>query len=317
MSDHVLWTELYRPKKVADAVLPESVRSVCQGFVDQALIPNVLLVGPPGVGKTTVAKAMCDELGSDWYLVNSSLNRNIETLRVDVADFASGVSLAGGRKYVILDEADHLNPVSFQPALRAFMEEYASNCGFIMTCNYPEKIIEPLRDSRVSQIDFRPKITDDEKAVLLVSFFKSIAGILVKEGVSYQRKALAELVNQCFPDWRQCINRLQTYASKKGRTIDEGILVRAGQVDLAALVSCMKAKNFTGVRKWVGEIDLDPVSFYRQLYDECKLWLEPGSVPQLVTVVAEYSFRSAFVADQEVSMAACLAHLMSQCEFRK
>jgi DNA polymerase III delta prime subunit len=249
MSDHVLWTEVYRPHRVADAILPESVRSVCQGFVDQGLILNVLMVGPPGVGKTTVAKAICEELDADWYLVNSSLSRNIDTLRTDIADFASGVSVLGGRKYVILDEADHLNPTSFQPALRAFMEEYASNCGFIMTCNWPEKIIPPLRDSRMTQIDFRPHISDEEKARLMMSFFKVAEGILTKEEVAFKKEALAGLVSQCFPDWRQCINRLQTYASKNGRTIDEGILVKTGAVDLSPLVTYMKAKNFTGARE--------------------------------------------------------------------
>lgn len=311
----MLWTEAYRPKRVADAILNPAILQIFEGFIRDGFAPNLLLSGPPGVGKTSVAKAFCEEIGADWYYINASMNRNIETLRVDIADFASGVSLTGNRKYVILDEADFLNPHSTQPALRGFMEEYAENCGFILTCNWPQKVIEPLH-SRLTQVDFRPVTDPDQKAKLSMLFFKRVQEILDKENISYEKQVLAKVVYKYFPDWRKVLNVLQGHAAQK-KMIDASILAVQTDANLDELVAFMKAKNFTSARKWVGENSgMTPVELFRKLYDSAHDIVEPSSVPQLVTIVAEYLYRSAFVADQEVNTAACVANLMAGCDFR-
>jgi DNA polymerase III delta prime subunit len=310
--DHFLWVEKYRPKQIEKTVLPANLKAVFQQFVDQKNVPNLLLCGKAGVGKTTVARAMLEELGCDYIIINGSMNGNIDTLRVEIKNFASTVSFAGGRKYVILDEADYLNPNSTQPALRNFMEEFSKNCGFILTCNFKNKIIDPLQ-SRCSVIDFT--IPKDERAAMAGGFFKLACGILKEENVDHDPKAVAEVIKKYFPDWRRVLNELQRY-SATGK-IDSGILTDIKQVSIKTLVKDMKDKNFTAVRKWVGEnADVDTSSFFRELYDNSNEYLETKSVPQLVLILADYQYKAAFVADQEINIAACLTEIMVECTFK-
>lgn len=310
--DHFLWVEKYRPKTIDNTILPVNLKAVFQQFVDQKNVPNLLLCGRAGVGKTTVARAMLEELGCDYIIINGSMNGNIDTLRVEIKNFASTVSFAGGRKYVILDEADYLNPNSTQPALRNFMEEFSKNCGFILTCNFKNKIIDPLQ-SRCSVVDFA--IPKEERTAMANSFFKLVCKILETEDVKYDPKAVAEVVKKYFPDWRRVLNELQRY-SATGR-IDSGILTDIKQVSIKSLVKDMKDKNFTSVRKWVGEnSDIDTSSFFRELYDTASEYLETKSIPQLVLILADYQYKAAFVADQEINIAACLTEIMVECTFK-
>lgn len=310
--EQFLWTEVYRPKTIAEAILPQSLKAVFQQFVDQGNIPNLILSGSAGVGKTTVARAMLEELGCDYIVINGSMNGNIDTLRNDIKSFASSVSLAGGRKYVILDEADYLNANSTQPALRNFMEEFSKNCGFILTCNFKNRIIEPLH-SRCSVIDF--VIPNAEKPKMAAHFFKRVLDILSKENVEYEQKAVAALIEKHFPDWRRVLNELQRYAST-GK-IDTGILSDISSDNILSVVKLLKDKNFTEVRKWVAmNSDMDTATFYRKLYDEASNYLKPNSVPQLVLTLADYQYKAAFVADQEINTAACLTEIMVECEFK-
>jgi DNA polymerase III delta prime subunit len=310
--DHFLWVEKYRPKTIDKTILPANLKAVFQQFVDQKNVPNLLLCGKAGVGKTTVARAMLEELGCDYIIINGSMNGNIDTLRVEIKNFASTVSFAGGRKYVILDEADYLNPNSTQPALRNFMEEFSKNCGFILTCNFKNKIIDPLQ-SRCSVVDFT--IPKEERTAMANSFFKLVCSILETEGVKFDPKAVAEVVKKHFPDWRRVLNELQRY-SATGK-IDSGILTDIKQVSIKSLVKDMKDKNFTSVRKWVGEnSDIDTSSFFRDLYDTASEYLENKSIPQLVLILADYQYKAAFVADQEINIAACLTEIMVECTFK-
>lgn len=311
MRDDFLWVEKYRPRTIDKAVLPAELSSTFSEFVKQGSIPNMLLSGGPGMGKTTVARAMLEELGCDYIVINGSMNGNIDTLRNDIRNFASTVSFNGGRKYVILDEADYLNPQSTQPALRNFMEEFSSNCGFILTCNFANRIISPLH-SRCSVIEF--KIPNSEKPKLAAQLMKRIHGILSQEGIEYEEKVVAEVIMKHFPDFRRVLNELQRY-SATGK-IDTGILVNLHDVSLKSLIQYMKDKNFKEVRKWVVEnIDNDPVMMYRKLYDTATEYFKPESVPSLVLIIADYSYKSAFVADQEVNLVACLTEIMSECHF--
>jgi DNA polymerase III delta prime subunit len=310
--DHFLWVEKYRPKTIDKTILPANLKAVFQQFVDQKNVPNLLLCGKAGVGKTTVARAMLEELGCDYIIINGSMNGNIDTLRVEIKNFASTVSFAGGRKYVILDEADYLNPNSTQPALRNFMEEFSKNCGFILTCNFKNKIIDPLQ-SRCSVVDFT--IPKEERTAMAGGFFKLVCNILETEGVKFDPKAVAEVVKKHFPDWRRVLNELQRY-SATGK-IDSGILTDIKQVSIKSLVKDMKDKNFTSVRKWVGEnSDIDTSSFFRDLYDTSSEFLETKSIPQLVLILADYQYKAAFVADQEINIAACLTEIMVECTFK-
>lgn len=311
-SEHFLWVEKYRPRSIDKTVLPQSLKSVFQQFVDQDNIPNLLLCGKAGVGKTTVARAMLDQLGCDYIVINGSMNGNIDTLRVEIKNFASTVSFAGGRKYVILDEADYLNANSTQPALRNFMEEFSKNCGFILTCNFRNKIIDPLQ-SRCSVVDFT--IPKEERTKLAGQFYKLACNILEKENVEFEQPVVAEVIKKYFPDWRRVLNELQRYAAT-GK-IDSGILSNFKQDSLKTVIKDMKDKNFTAVRRWVGEnSDLDPATFYRELYDTAYDFLEVKSVPQLVLILADYQYKSAFVADQEINTAACLTEIMVECIFK-
>jgi len=307
-----LWCEKYRPSTLSDCILPEELKNTFQEFVNQQNIPNLLLSGSAGVGKTTVAKAMLEELGADYIVVNGSLHGNIDTLRTEIMNFATTVSFSEGRKYVILDEADYLNPQSTQPALRNFMEEYSKNCGFILTCNFKNRIIEPLQ-SRCSVIDFLfPKKLAPS---LAGSFFQRVKTILEQEQVKYDEKVLAEIIQRHFPDWRRVLNELQRY-SVSG-IIDIGILSNSTQNAYKSLLALLKQKQFGDMRKWVAQnIDSDPTSIMRQLYDHANDHVKSSSIPQLVLLIGDYQYKSAFVADQEVNLVAFLTQVMAEVEFK-
>ena len=271
-----------------------------------------MLSGGPGVGKTSVAKAMLDQLDSDHISINGSLSGNIDTLRNDIMQFASSVSFSGGRKYVILDEADYLNPQSTQPALRNFMEEFSKNCGFILTCNFKNRIIEPLH-SRCSVIDF--KIPTNQKPKIAAGFFKRTCNILEENNIQYDQKVVAELVQKHFPDWRRVLNELQRY-SVSG-SIDSGLLTSLTDDSFKALVSYLKTKNFTEMRKWVGlNSDNESTSLFRSIYENCSTYVEPNSIPQVVLILADYQYKSAFVADQEINLVACLTEMMAEIKWK-
>jgi len=312
MRDDFLWVEKYRPRTINEVILPEELKKTFQTFVDQENIPNLLLTGRAGMGKTTIARAMVEQLGCNYMIINGSLYGNIDTLRTEIVAFASSISLTGGRKYVILDEADYLNPNSTQPALRNFMEEYSKNCGFILTCNYKNRIIPELH-SRCSVVEFR--IPQQDKPELAATFYKRVVDILKKEGVDADGKAVAEVVKKYFPDFRRVLNELQRY-SAAGK-IDTGILSSFQDEKLKELTDMLKEKNFTGIRKWAGEnLDIDSTVFFRRLYDAASGFLKPSSIPQLVLIIADYQYKAAFVADQEVNIVACLTELMVECEFK-
>jgi len=309
--DNFLWVEKYRPKTVKETILPSELKTTFQNFVDNG-IPNLLLSGGPGVGKTTIARAMLEEVGSDYMVINGSMNGGIDTLRNDIKSYASTVSLNGKRKFVILDEADYLNPQSTQPALRNFMEEYSKNCGFILTANYKNRIIEPLH-SRCSVIEFI--IHKENKPVLANKFLQRVQDILKEENVEYDKKAVVELIIKHFPDWRRIINELQRY-STSGK-IDAGILTQMSDGSFNTLIQALKKKEFNQMRKWVAEnLDNDPTTIYRKLYDSCNTNMKETSIPILVTTIADYQYKSAFVADQEINLVACLTALMIECEFK-
>ena len=310
MLEEFLWVEKYRPKTVADTILPEDLKKVFQQFVDQKNIPNLILSGTAGVGKTTVAKAMCEELGCDYIVINGSMNGNIDTLRNDISRFASSVSLSGGRKMVILDEADYLNAQSTQPALRNFMEEFSANCGFILTCNFVDRIIEPLH-SRCSVVKFR--IRKSELPELAKQFLRRVCGILDNEGVTYDKSAVVEVIKKHFPDWRRVINELQHYSATGA--IDSGILRNFSDDSLNKLIGYMKDKNFTAVRKWVAESDMDTNEFFRAFYDKAENYLVSGSIPMLVLHLAKYQYQNSFAADPEINLVACLTEIMADCTF--
>lgn len=311
MREDFLFVEKYRPKTIAETILPKDLKQTFQEFVNQGEIPNLLLCGGAGVGKTTVAKAMLDELGCTYLVINGSMNGNIDTLRNDIQQFASSVSLQGGRKYVILDEADYLNPNSTQPALRNFMEEYSKNCGFILTCNFKNRIIEPLH-SRCSVIEF--KLTNQDKAELAALMFKRACMILLSENVEFEKPVVAEVVKKYFPDNRRILNELQRY-SASGK-IDSGILSDVQEVSLSKLTKSLKDKNYTEVRKWVAEnSDADQTTVFNSLYDKCSEFIVPGSIPQLVLILADYQYKAAFVADHQINLTACLTEIMINCEF--
>ena len=307
-----LWVEQYRPKTVDDCVLPQNLKNTFKEFVDQGNIPNVILSGGPGVGKTTIAKAVLDEIGATYMMVNGSEESGIDVLRTKIKNFASTVSLEGGRKYLILDEADYLNPQSTQPALRGFMEEFHKNCGFILTCNYKNRLIEPLH-SRCSVIDFT--IPKSEKPQLATEFMKRVVGILENENVEYDKKVLIEVIQRHFPDWRRILNELQRY-SISGR-IDAGILVDMAEINIKELMKFMKEKEFTNVRRWVvNNLDMDAVRLYRSIYDSLYTFLDHSTIPHAVCILSEYQYRGAFAADQEINTLACLTEIMAKVKFK-
>ena len=312
MLQDFLWVEKYRPKTVEDTILPADLKATFQQFVDQKNVPNLILTGGPGVGKTTIAKAMLEELGCTYIVINGSMNGNIDTLRNEIKNCASTVSFSGGRKYVILDEADYLNPQSTQPALRNFMEEFSANCGFILTCNFLNRIIAPLH-SRCSVVHF--KINASDKPKLAGRFMKRMTGILQKENVEFEEKVVAELIMKHFPDWRRVLNELQRY-SATGK-IDTGILANISSDNFKSLVDRLKAKDFTGMRKWVAEnLDNEPSVLFKRIFDNSNECLKADSVPRMVLLLADYQYKSAFVVDQEINFVAFLTEVMVDCEFK-
>lgn len=310
MNKEFLWVEKYRPKTIEETILPPDLKATFQQFVDQQSIPNLILAGSAGVGKTTVARAMLEQLGCDYIVINGSMNGNIDTLRNEILNFASSVSLQGGRKYVILDEADYLNANSTQPALRNFMEEFSRNCGFILTCNFKNKIIEPLH-SRCSVIDF--KISKTERAKMAGQFFKRVQDILETESIPASLEVVAEVIQKHFPDWRRVLNELQRYSAVG--SIDSGILANIQEISLKELTGMLKDKNFSSIRKWVGENLDDQDTIFRKLYDTCSEFLTKASVPHLVLILAKYQYQGAFVADPEINMMACLTEMMIELEY--
>jgi DNA polymerase III delta prime subunit len=309
--EHLLWVEKYRPKTIEDCILPDAIKSTFQEYVNRKEIPNLLLAGTAGVGKTTIAKALCNEVGCDYIVINGSDESGIDVLRTKIKNYASSVSLAGGRKVIIIDEADYLNPNSTQPALRGAIEEFSSNCSFIFTCNFKNRIIDPIH-SRCSVVDFK---INGSKAKMAAAFFKRCEWILDQEGITYDKEVVATVITKHFPDNRRVLNELQRY-SVSG-TIDKGILSNIADIQLGTLVSALKEKDFASTRKWVtNNLDNDPVKIYRKLYDTLYEVLKPQSVPQLVLILAKYQYQAAFVADHEINMVACLTEIMVDCEFK-
>lgn len=307
---HVLWTEKYRPQTVEDCILPDRLKQPFAEYVKQKLIPNLLLCGGAGVGKTTIAKAMCEEIGCDYLVINGSDESGIDTFRTKIKNYASSLSMTGGRKVIIIDEADYLNPNSTQPALRNAMEEYAGNCSFIFTCNFRNRIIDPLH-SRCAVVDFTLKATEKQK--MAADFFSRVQMILKTETVEYDKKVLVEFITKFFPDFRRILNELQRY-SQFGK-IDVGLLSFLGDVELVEIVKHLKAKDFGAIRKWVATHDVDPATLYRKLYDNLYTVLKPESIPQAVLLLADYQYKQAFVADAEINVMALMTELMLGCEF--
>jgi len=311
MNEEFLWVEKYRPKTIEETILPVELKTTFQEFVKNGNIPNLILSGSAGVGKTTVAMAMLEEVKADYIVINGSMNGNIDTLRNEILNFASSVSLSGGRKYVILDEADYLNANSTQPALRNFMEEFSRNCGFILTCNFKNRIIEPLH-SRCSVVDF--KISKKDMAKLAMQFMKRIGVILETENVEYDKAVIAEVIQKHFPDWRRVLNELQRY-SATGK-IDSGILANIQETSIRELIAFMKDKNFTEVRKWAkNNIDTDVNSLYTQFYETASDFFDKKSIPELVLLVARYQYQNAFAANAEINFVAFLVEAMLTLEF--
>jgi DNA polymerase III delta prime subunit len=308
--EHLLWVEKYRPAKVDDCILPDAIKSTFKDYVSRKEIPNLLLSGSAGVGKTTIAKALCQEVGCDYIVINGSDENGVDTIRVKIKNYASSVSLAGGRKVIIIDEADYLTP-NAQAILRASIEEFASNCSFIFTCNFKNRIIDPIH-SRCSVIDFK---INGSKAKMAASFFKRVEWILEQEGITYDKEVVAAVITKHFPDNRRILNELQRYAVSG--TIDKGILSNIADIQLDSLVKSLKEKDFASTRKWVTtNLDNDPAKIYRKLYDTLYELLKPNSVPQLVLILAKYQYQAAFVADHEINMIACLTEIMVDCEFK-
>jgi len=314
MNSDFIWVEKYRPKTIEDCILPENIKKTFSDFLNKGEIPNMLLAGPPGIGKTTVAKALCNELGVDFYVINGSdEGRFLDTVRNNAKNFASTLSLSSTAKHkvIIIDEADNTTS-DVQLLLRASIEEFSKNCRFIFTCNYKNKIIEPLH-SRCAVVEFGIKGKD--KAKLAAGFYNRLQEILQTEGVEFDQKVLIELINKHFPDWRRVLNECQRYASN-GK-IDSAILASFSDVSVNELVKNLKEKNFSEVRKWVvNNLDNDSSDLLRRIYDTLYECLVPGSIPAAVLIIAKYQYQIAFVADQEINLLAALTEIMVECEFK-
>ena len=308
--DQFLWVEKYRPRKLDECILPADQKKVFEEMLSKGEIQNMLLCGGAGMGKTTIARALCEELGTDYIIINGSEESGIDVLRSKIKQFASTVSFTGKTKVVILDEADYLNPNSTQPALRAFIEEFSNNCRFIFTCNFKNRIIQPLH-SRCAVIEF--KITKDERPRIAARFFKRVTEILKNENVEADPKVTAKVIEKHFPDYRRILNELQRYSSS-GK-IDEGILVNMGEVNMKELTAALKEKDWKRMRSWVvNNIDNDPQTLFRKFYDT--LSEDVVQVPQLVLLLADYQYKSAFCADQEINLVACLTEIMASVQFK-
>ena len=305
-----LFVEKYRPKTIEDCILPEGLKETFQKIVDKGELPNMMFTGSAGVGKTTVARALCNELDLDYMLINGSEDGNIDTLRGKIKQFASTVSLQGGQKVVILDEADYLNPQSTQPALRGFIEEFSSNCRFILTCNFKNRIIDPLH-SRCSIYEFNL----GNKAEMAQAFMARLQFILDSEHIIYDNAVIAELIMKYIPDWRRVINECQRYGMSGH--IDTGILVTLSETSIKGLMEDLKAKNFKKMRKWVTDnIDVESTKLFRMIYDNMTSYVEPQSIPQVVLILADYSYKDSFVADHELNVVACMTEIMSSIKFK-
>jgi len=310
--DQFLWVEKYRPQNIDDCILPEGLKQNFKQFIASGELPTFLFCGGAGVGKTTVARALCNEIDAEYMFINGSEESGIDVLRTKIKNFASSISLEGRTKVVILDEADYLNANSTQPALRAFIEEFSNNCRFIFTCNYKHRIIEPLH-SRCAVVDF--KVEGKDKPKMAAQIFKRVCTILKQEGVEFDEKVISELVLKHFPDFRRIINELQRY-SVSGK-IDTGILVNLNDESFVDLVANLKSRNYSEVRKWVGKnSDVDSVEIFRNLYDTANEKMEPASIPNLVLILADYQHKAAFVADHEINTMAALTEVMAQCKFK-
>ena len=309
-SEHMLWVEAYRPHKIEDCILPDAMKATFQEFVNKKEIPNLLLCGTAGVGKTTVARAMCDEISCDYIIINGSDENGVDTIRVKIKNYASAMSLAGGRKVIIIDEADYLTH-NAQAILRASIEEFSTNCSFIFTCNFKNRIIDPIH-SRCTVIDFK---ANGSKAKMATSFFKRVENILTQEGVTYDKQVVAAVITKHFPDNRRILNELQRYSISG--TIDKGILASVSDVQITELIKALKDKDFAACRKWVtNNLDNDQARIFRGLYDSLYEQLQGSSVPQLVLILAKYQYQAAFVADHEINLIACLTEIMVECEFK-
>ena len=310
--DKFLWVEKYRPKTIDECILSDTIKGTLDDLVKDNKVPNLMLTGPAGVGKTTAARAICEQTNSDYIIINGSdEGRMIDTLRTKMTQFCSTISLGGGRKVVIIDEADYMNPDSVQPAMRGFIEKFAENCSFIFTCNFKNRIIEPIH-SRCAVVDFGLK--KDEKPVIASQFLIRCGAILTEENIEHDKRVVVQLINKHFPDFRRVINELQRYSTSG--TIDSGILANIGEINLNELVVALREKNFPKMRQWVtSNVDNDPASVYRKIYDKLYEVLDKSSIPQAVLIIADYQYKSAFVADQEINLVACLIELMAECEF--
>ena len=311
MKDHFLWVEKYRPQTIEDCILPEVTKATFKEFLKKGEVPNLLLCGTAGTGKTTVARALCEELGCDYIVINGSdEGRQIDTLRTKIKSFASSISFESKTKVVIIDEADYLNRESVQPALRAFIETFSENCRFIFTCNYKQKIIDPLH-SRTTVIEF--KTDKKDQPVLASKFMKRMQFVLDAEGVTYKDKVLAELLMKYIPDYRRVLNELQRYSSSG--TIDEGILSNISDINTKDLINSLKDKDWKKMRQWVANnVDTDPQGIFRYIYDS--LLPEIKTIPQMVLLIADYQYKAAFVADQEINLTACLTEIMASIQFK-
>ena len=307
-----LWVEKYRPKTIDECILPSQIKKEFSEILKQRELQNMMFTGTAGVGKTTVAKALCNQLQLDYIVINGSEESGIDTLRNKIKQFASSVSLSGGYKVVILDEADYLNPQSTQPALRGFIEEFSANCRFILTCNFKNRIIEPLH-SRCSVVEFAmPK---SEKVTLANQFLSRVEQILASENINSDSAVLAELIMKHFPDFRRSINELQRYSNHG--VIDSGILINVSDIAVDTLMSALKLKDFKKMRQWVADnIDIEPASMFRKLYDNMNEHVEPTSIPQMVLILADYQYKNSFVADHELNMVACCTEIMAGVKFK-
>jgi DNA polymerase III delta prime subunit len=312
MNKDILWVEKYRPQTIQDCILPETIKDSLQEFVDNNHVPNLLFSGGAGIGKTTSAVALCKETNSDYIIINGSEESGIDLLRSKLDQYCSSVSMTGGRKVVIIDEADYLNPSSTQPAMRGFIERFSSNCSFIFTCNFKNRIIDPIH-SRCAVVDY--KIAKKDSPLIASAFFKKVCKILEEEGIKYNQPVIVELLNKFFPDFRRILNELQRY-SVSGE-IDTGILASISDQSIDDLMVLLKDKKFNDMRKWVAEnLDNDPTKIFKKLYEALNTRVVEESLPAIIITLADYQYKSAFVADQELNMVACLTEVMADASFK-